>query len=490
MLHAPISPSAVRPRFRAGFVLVLLVAAALPVAFQGCSGGSGNTSDFTAYEALLKWARIAQDANAVDSAAGAPEQFGPCRTARMFAIVHVAMFEAIIAADGGYTSYVGILPGPGSMSRSAAVAQAARDALAALYPAQIATFDAALADDLALIEDGAKKTNGILVGQNAAALILGMRFGDGSQIPEPLVNIDYIPSDQPGFWRQDPVFPHPLALGAYWDQVLPFVIATNDQFLAPPPPALTEVAYTVAYDEVKSFGGDGITTPTIRMPDQTVMGVFWGYDGSPMLGFPPRIYNQIACLLGVQQGLGEHEFARMLALLNLAMADGALACWHSKYFYEYWRPVTGIRESDPGTGPSGLGDGNAMTVGDLTFTPLGAPASNQTTGVNFTPPFPAYPSGHATFSGAAFQVLRRFFGTDAIAFTFVSDELNGTTTDNLGVPRPMLPRSFVSLSAAELECGQSRIYLGIHWAFDKTAGIAQGNQVGDWIFDHVYAPLP
>jgi len=174
-------------------------------------------------------------------------------------------------------------------------------------------------------------------------------------------------------------------------------------------------------------------------------------------------------------------------LVNVAMADAGMTIWESKYHYDFWRPVLGIRESDPGTGPTGLGDGNPDTVGDTNFSPLGAPASNLT-GPNFTPPFPAYPSGHAGFGGALFQVMRRFYGTDNIAFTFVSDEFNGQTRDNNGNIRAYRPRSFSNLSQAEEENGQSRIYLGIHWAFDKTEGIAEGRRVGDYVFDHAFRP--
>jgi hypothetical protein len=492
MLHATTATSiVVRPRAsRAGIVVVLVAAIAVSGAFQGCSGGSGNTSDLTAYVALLKWNKLSLDAAATDAASGAPEQLGPGRTARALAIVHIAMFEALIAADGGYQSYVGIPPGPSSMSRSTAVAQAAHDTLASLFPAQLMTFDDALAADLALVEDGAKETNGIAVGQTAASAILGMRFGDGSQIPEPVVGVGFMTNPNPGFWRPDPVSMIPIALGAFWGQVVPFALTTADQFMAPPPPGLTDTAYTIAYDEVKTVGGDTITTPSIRTPDQTVAGIYWAYDGSPDIGTPPVLYNQIACVIGTQQGLGDLEFARLLALVNVAMADAGIACWQSKYAYQFWRPVTAIRESDPGTGPTMLGDGNAATIGDLTYTPLGAPASNQMSGVNFTPPFPAYPSGHATFGCAVFQVLRRFFATDNIAFTFVSDEFDGVATDNMGNPRPLLPRSFQNLTQAEDENGQSRIYLGIHWSFDRTAGITQGHQVGDWVFDHVYQPVP
>ena len=112
----------------------------------------------------------------------------------------------------------------------------------------------------------------------------------------------------------------------------------------------------------------------------------------------------------------------------MAMADAGIAIWESKYYYNFWRPVTGIREADAGTGPTGQGDGNPATIGDPEFSPLGAPASNLN-GPNFTPPFPAYPSGHAGFGGALFQILRKFLRKDDIQFTFVSDEYNGVTKD-------------------------------------------------------------
>jgi hypothetical protein len=245
--------------------------------------------------------------------------------------------------------------------------------------------------------------------------------------------------------------------------------------------------YTAAYNEAKSIGGDGLNTPSTRTPEQSFIGVFWAYDGTPSLCAPPRLYNQIAVHIADQMHLDTTQLARLLALVNTAMADAGISIWESKYYYDFWRPITGIRESDPGTGPTGLGDGNPNTIGDPNFTPLGAPASNLT-GPNFTPPFPAYPSGHAGFGGALFQTMRRFFGTDNIAFTFTSDEFNGVTKDNAGNVRPLMPRSFATLSQAEEENGQSRIYLGIHWSFDKTQGIAQGNSVANYVFDHAFTP--
>ena len=141
------------------------------------------------------------------------------------------------------------------------------------------------------------------------------------------------------------------------------------------------------------------------------------------------------------------DLARLLALVNTAMADAGIASWESKFYYGFWRPVTGIRESDGGTGPSGLGDGNPETVGDPTFTPFGGQASNLT-GPNFTPPFPSHPSGHATFGGALFQTLRNFYHTDHIAFTFVSDEFNGVTADNQGKFAATTPAQFQNIVAS------------------------------------------
>ena len=448
-----------------------------------------------AASAVGHWNEMAIDASGLDHTPVAfgedrvfGEQFGPTRASRAMAIVHIAMFEAVNAIAGRYKSYAGVEAATPGTSMDAAVAQAAHDTLTALFPSQKASFDQQLAQDLNSIHGTRPRELGVALGQRAAAAILALRSADGSARSEPHVGVDFITGNDPGDWRQDPISRSPIALGAYWNAVKPFVLTSSKQFRVVPPPALDSTEYAMAFAEVKALGGDGIVTPTLRTPEQTEIGIFWAYDGTPSLCAPPRLYNQITMQIADQMGTDVVSLARLLALVNTAMADAGIAIWESKYHYEFWRPITGIRESDEGTGPTGAGDGNAATIGDPKFMPLGAPASNLN-GPNFTPPFPAYPSGHAGFGGALFEILRRFYGRDDVAFTFVSDEFNGVTLDHNGNVRPLIPRSFASFSKAEEENGQSRIYLGIHWAFDKTQGIAQGRRVGQYVFSNAFLPL-
>lgn len=456
---------------------------------------------------VMRWNEIAIDASGLDHtppAAGenrvSGEQLGPGRASRAMAITHLAMFEAANAVEGDYQSFVGLSPRParddaGLLSVrvasgadhtefKAALATAGHDALVAMFPAQAAALDRELAEDLARLAEGEAKASGIATGVAAAAAVLALRSSDGSAHPEPRVGVDYLPGTGPGEWRPDPISAHPMALGAHWGQVTPFTLGSVQDFRVPPPPELASSEYTVAFNEVMSMGGGG-NTPTVRTPDDTFAGIYWAYDGMPSLCAPPRLYNQIAVTIAKSAGTDALELSRLLALINVSMADAAIAIWDSKYTYKFWRPVTAIREADAGTGPSGLGDGNAATIGDVAWTPLGAPASNAQ-GPNFTPPFPAYPSGHAGFGGAVFQILRHFFGTDDFVFDFVSDEWNGVTRDRSGQVRARVSRHFRSFSEAEEENGQSRIYLGIHWAFDKTAGIEQGRHVADRVWDALY----
>ena len=265
---------------------------------------------------LRRWNEIAVNASGFDHTPVAPgedrifgQQLGPGRAARAMAIVHIAMFDAINAIVGGFKSFTGIPRAKFNTSRNAAIAQAAHDTLVALFSSQKAAFDELLAEDLNQIPEGISKSDGITLGRRAAKAILAMRAKDGSQHAEPRVNVDFICSLDPGKWRQDPISLIPLALGANWGHVAPFVLKSASQFRTPPPPAMESAEYAAAYNEVKRLGGDGITTPTERTADQTEIGIYWAYDGVPNLCAPPRLYNQIVVQIADQMGSSEVELA-------------------------------------------------------------------------------------------------------------------------------------------------------------------------------------
>lgn len=485
-----------------GSGVAFALAGALMVALSGCEmtgpldrGTTATAGPTLSPAAALEWNVVAINASGLDHTPPEPgetrpmgENMGPGRASRAMAIVHIAMFEAVNAIRGGYESYVKLPRAPAGASLEAAIAQAAHDTLVALYPGQKAQLDRAFDTALARISASEARRMGLDVGKHAAKAILVLREDDGADHPEPRVSVDHTCSNEPGRWRSDPVSGIPLALGARWAEVKPFVMRSAEQFRCTTPPALGSPEYRAALAQARELGGDGAVTPTRRTLSETITGIFWGYDGGPTLCAPPRLYNQIASLIAVQNGTDLVELTRLFALVNVAMADAGIASWESKYHHDLWRPITAIREATEGLGPAGEGDRDPETLGDVNFTPLGAPSSNSRR-VNFTPPFPAYPSGHATFGGALFQTLRKFYGTDAIAFDFVSDEFDGKTTDSAGQVRPRIQRHFDTLSQAEEENGQSRIYLGIHFSFDKTAGIEQGRKVADLVFRELYRPL-
>ncbi len=450
-----------------------------------CYDRTPPRSPASAFDRFLLWNEIALDTTAIDQtpipANCFGEQIGPTRASYALAIVHIAMFDAENAITQKYVSYSGVLPVSGNVSLDRAIAQAAHDTLAALYPAQKDRIDAIFNADITTIHGSPAAINaGAALGARAAGAILALRQNDGSALPEPrwfsasppgdYFPIGY-PNVQPGIWQVDPISNLGVALGGNWSKVKPFVMTSADQFRAPPPPALTDAAFKQAFKEVVRVGGDPAHgTNTSRTEPQTFQGEFWGYDAAPGLCAPPRLYNQIARTVALQMKMHKlPDIARFFALVNVAMADAAIASWDSKFFYQYWRPVTGIRlHSDP------------------SFYPLGAPATNAA-GPNFTPPFPSYPSGHATFGGALFQTLRHFW-PDATPFTFISDEFNGQNKDVNGNIMPLRPATFQSFSDAETANAQSRIYLGIHWHFDAEQGILQGRKVGDYVFQHAFQP--
>ncbi|CAF2147360.1 unnamed protein product, partial [Rotaria magnacalcarata] len=225
--------------------------------------------------------------------------------------------------------------------------------------------------------------------------------------------------------------------------------------------------YISDYNEVVSLGTRNSQT---RTADQTEVGIFWGYDGAPKLGVPPRLYNQVVRVIAIKKNNTLQQNAQLFAFVNYAMADAGISAWETKYYYELWRPILGVRQGSP------------TTRAIPNWLPLGAPADGG--GDNFTPPFPSYVSGHSTFGSAAFEMLRLFYGTDQFQFQFQSDEYNGATKDSItGRVRPNRTRSYERFSQAEEENFLSRIYLGVHWRIDQEEGRTMGRKIAKYIYD-------
>jgi hypothetical protein len=368
-----------------------------------------------------------------------------------FAIVQLAIYDAVESIDGRYEPYYRRVPGAmGSLS--AAAAKAGHDALLGLFPAQSASLDAAYADFLA--------TNavdpldpGTAVGAQAAANILALRANDGRF---PLNPPPFLGSTAIGQWRPTPsLLPGPpptLAPGLtpWLATVRPFTMQSSAQFRVDPPPDLTSHLWADDYNETKTVGS---LTSTTRTAQQTEIGYFWA-DSGPLLW-----QNALRYISGTYLH-NTGDSARMFALAEAALADAQIACWDSKYFYNFWRPITAIRLGDQ--------DGNPATAVDPAWQPL----------IN-TPNFPEYPSGHADVSGAVSHMLRLFFGTDELTFQM-------TTTNALA---PQKTRTFTRFSQAEQEVIDARVYVGIHYRNSDTTAGAQGRRVANWAFSHTLRPV-
>lgn len=438
-------------------------------------------------DVILEWNDVALRANAFDhTGPDVPgnqlsNTQGPPASARVLAMVHVAMFDAYNSIDtrcAPYATNVNAAPGA---SIDAAVAQAAHDTLAALIPAGAPIYAAALQKTFQRVPDLAARASGVSVGQAVAQAILLARAGDTAWLGG-----TYTPLVGPGFHNVDPTNPAQNFISPLAGGLTPFGVVSVAPYRASAPPPITSWRYARAFNQVRNLGkfrggNSGTVVPTT---DETyVVANYWSYNGSPGTGTPPRLYNQIVRIVAIKRGNEVHENARLFALVNIAMADGGISAWDSKYTYHYWRPILGIREAGS--------DGNPLTHPIPDWVPLGGSRSNPFIPGerNFTPPFPAYTSGHATFGAAAMKTLANFYQTDDIAFTFVSDEWNGTTLDQFGRVRPLVVRSYKKLSHAAAENAASRVLNGVHWSYDGVEGVRSGNGIANEIFDTRLRPI-
>ena len=403
---------------------------------------------------------------------------GPVQTSYALALLHLALHDTVAKTGGGFVPYLATHPtAPAGTVQAEALTGAFTHMATVLYPSHSAAIIAA--------RDGARNALGSAgiypnssedYGIAIATALLTSRQNDGSKYIE---DYTYLPA--PGKHRADPAQPGQGPLGSKWGDVKPFTYAPGAHPPIPGPPPLIGNAYTKAYNEVIKEGRENLWQTN---PQQAMKGVYWGYDGSQKLGTPPRLYNQIVREIADPLNLGLVAEVRLLTLINVGMADAGIACWHHKYKdgNNFWRPVVGIREAAIGAGPGGMGVPAAVTKGDPFWLPLGLPNTNGTRIGNFTPGFPAYPSGHSTFGATCFLLTAKFLSkTPAqVKFTFVSDEFNGVNRDGNGVIRPRLRRPF-SLASAIEENAMSRVYLGVHWKFDATDGITLAKQLIDGI---------
>src|SRR5579859_8096281 len=394
-----------------------------------------------ALDAVTAWNQISE--NAV-KAAGHP----PPVAALDFAMVHLAIYDAVESIDGRYQPYYKPVPDAAG-SLSAAAAKAGHDVLVGLFPAQSAMLEAEYANFLA--------ANGVdpldpatAVGARAEADILELRSNDGRF---PTNQLPFVGGPAIGEWRPTPSLlpglPLTLAPGmAPWvAAVRPFTMQSDSQFRVGPPPALTSEEWAADYNEVKALGSLQSTT---RTAEQTEIGYFWA-DSGPLLW--QNALRYIASRYVHEIG----DSARMYALSETALADAQIACWESKYFYTFWRPITAIRLGDE--------DGNSATAADPNWQPL----------IN-TPNFPEYPSGHAAISGAISHALQLFFDRDELKFQM-------TTTSPKALQKT---RFFSRLSQAESEVVDARVYVGIHYRNSDVAARAQGFHVADWVYEHYF----
>ena len=375
---------------------------------------------------VVHWNRVATDA-------AVAAQLDPLNESRIFAIVHASIHDALNAIDRRYEAHQSRAAAEAEASPQAAVAAAAHAALVELMPGRKLDFDQAFAEAITQLEDKRAAAAGMRAGRQAAAIVLAKRRDDGaSRI------VAHIPGKKAGEYRPTPPDFTPGAF-ANWGAIRPFVLASSAQFRPARPLDPKGSRARAEMEDVRAIGGE---TSSRRTAEQSEIARYW-YESSP------QGWNRVARVVAVDRRLDEWESARLLALVNFAMADGFIGGFEAKYHYNYWRPATAIREYQSGW---------------MNYLP--------------TPPVPDYPSTHTVLGAAAAAVLERYFGTDFVPFSMTSGE-----------PYPGITRKFWSFSEAARENGASRILAGIHFATAVRAGYEQGERIGYWTFDRALRPV-
>jgi hypothetical protein len=418
---------------------------------------------------ILRWTFYLQDV--IRQAGG-----GPTTMSRNIAMMYLAIYDAVNSVTPVGQPYRRTYQdGPRCNAMAAAQRQQCLDAavtwaaattLERVFPAQASFVQAARGTEDARIGTGLAVDIGRAMGGQAANEMLNARANDNSQ-----GSASYPDGTEPGAWRRTPNG-CPAALSPNWGAVRPFAISSGSQFRPARPggftsyPALLSSSlYAQQVNEVQSLGR---FNSTARTATQTQIAFFWANDVDGTYK-PPGQHLDHTRIVSQQRGLTLQQNARLFGLVAIAMADAAITAWDSKYLtaIDLWRPETAITLAAT--------DNNPATTPDATWAPLSVLQNGQ----RFSPCFPAYTSGHATFGGAWAAVMRLFFGTDNISFTGTTDDPNAA-----GVTR-----QFSSFTAAAVEDARSRIFLGVHYQFDADAGRSSGNAVGEFVVNNRLRPL-
>ena len=391
---------------------------------------------------VVEWNRILQ------STLGTPGALDPTIfVTRPYAILHVAMFDALNSIDYNYRQYAVRVTPVGNPAREVAAAQAARDVMVSMFPTRAATFDAALAATLSRFP-GDSGIQGAAIGAAAARACLSARSNDGWPRP---AQLQYILPDLPGYWQ--PVPPQNAnATLVHYQEVLPFALGSRNQFLMEAPPALTSQRYADDFNEVKALGG---ATSTTRTPQQTQTAQLWagvGYSTSA-----PGVWYNLARDLARTRGLSGVDTARVFALLAITMHDALETSFSAKFLYGLWRPTTAIRNAHR--------DNNPATEPDPNFVSLIA-----------TPPYPSYPGNMACIGASSSMLFARIWGRDDIPFAVTWTGI---------APNTDVTRSYNGFRQLADEEARSRIYAGIHFTFDHTASFGSCTAVADYVFSNV-----
>jgi hypothetical protein len=366
---------------------------------------------------------------AADIAVAAKLQTPP--TVRAMAIIQTAVYEAVNAGTRRYASRLIVLEAAPGASVEAAVAAANRATLSKLFPAQQATIDSAYQAAVSAIAESPAKTEGIGLGEKAAAAVLALRMDDGAATPD-----SYRPRTAAGQY-----VPTVVPVASQWPQRKPWVMTSASQFRPGPPPTLTSKLWARDYAETKALGGK---TSTRRTAEQTEIARFWEASG-------PTIYYPVVRSVATLPGREVTQNARLLAAVAQAMDDAAIAVFDAKYHYNFWRPITAIRNGDR--------DGNDATERDASWTPF-----------IDTPMHPEYPCAHCIASAALGAVLRAEIGTGA---TPTLSTTSPTATGKV--------RRWTKISDFIQEVANARIYDGVHYRNSTEVGSAMGKRIGELV---------